>query len=165
MLAACRNPSSKIMWAMDGSSSYSSDDEFLNIQPLGAAWRQAVTKATPPREVIFDLTLPKEEASTEGDASTNRSEGVYWSHALPPQGGLAIRILDVITLAVTLATNIKMRTAADLKFSVITKEPESIQPESMEKLEMQLLALANFKRRAPGKDKDKTEGSSADPKA
>jgi hypothetical protein len=155
MRAACRNPASKFLQMMDGSKGRPTNDEFLNIQPLNAAWRQAITRATPPREVIFDLTLPKGETSSSG------FERVYWSSALPQQGGLAVHFQDVMTLAVTLATNIRMRTAGDLKFSIITDEPEGIQPESMQKLDMQLLALAKFKRKAPGRDTDNAEDSNA----
>lgn len=159
MRAACRNPASRFLQMMDGSQGRPTNDEILNIQPLNAAWRQAITKATPPRDVIFDLTLPK------GNTSTSGFERVYWSSALPREGGLAVHFRDVMILAVTLATNIRMRVAGNLKFSIIADESEGIRPESVRKLNMQLLALARFKRRALGRDRDNAEDSSAGPEA
>ncbi|KAF2425359.1 hypothetical protein EJ08DRAFT_594525 [Tothia fuscella] len=163
MRAACRNPASKFLNMMDGDNrrwkGRPTNDEFLNIQPLNAAWRQAITKATPPSEVILDLTLPKGETGPGG------SERVYWSSALPRQGGQAVNFKDVMSLAVTLATNIRMRTTRDLTFSVITDKLDGIRPESVQLLDKQLLAVAKSMRKASGRDKDTAENDNAGPRA
>lgn len=81
MLAACRNPDSRFVRMSDGSKGLPSDYEFLDIRSLNAAWRQAVKKAVPVSEMMFDLTLPR------GDESTSGFQRVYWETSMPDEGG------------------------------------------------------------------------------
>jgi hypothetical protein len=140
-LAACRDPSSRVIRNEHGDVCGPSNHELLNIRPLSLAWRQAAAKGEPMPQVTFNLTLPKE------DGSTKEFQKVYWDTAMPQEGGLAVRTQDVMTLAITLATGMRMRTKGDLRFGVIYDKAEGLRVESMTSLEKQLLALARYKAR------------------
>jgi hypothetical protein len=101
-LETCRNPNSRFIRNTEGAIVRPSNFEYLNIQRLNAAWRQAVKNATPFPQVTFDLTLPKEE-------SGSAFQKVYWDISIPQEGGFAVRTQDVMTMVITLATGIKMR--------------------------------------------------------
>ncbi len=95
-----------------------------------------MAKITPISQVMFDLTLPKE------DESTPELEKVYWDTATPREGGLAVRTQDVMTLAITIATGIKMRGSGDARFGVAYDETEGVSPSVVALLQKQLLTLA-----------------------
>jgi hypothetical protein len=112
MLAACRNPGSKFVLFADGSVCRPSDFEWLNIEPLGLAWRQAMLKIPALSQTTFDLSLPREGENTAGQ------QKVSWNGMPRSEDGLGIPMQDVANLVVTLATMNRMRTKSDLKFEV-----------------------------------------------
>src|SRR5262249_35821334 len=101
MLAACRDPNSRFLRKEDGTICGPSNDEYLNIRPLSAAWRQAANQAAnqaaPISDVVFDVTLPK------GDESNGSGfQKVHWETSMPHEGGVAVYTQDVMTLVITL---------------------------------------------------------------
>jgi hypothetical protein len=84
ILASCRDPASRLVRKPNGSVCGTLNYEYLNIQPLSLAWRQAVIKAPPISQLTFDLSLPKHE----GDKAF---EKVYWDMVMPPPFSVAHR--------------------------------------------------------------------------
>jgi hypothetical protein len=154
MLASCRDPDSRLVRKPNGSVCGASNHEYLNIQPLSLAWRQAVIKAPPISQLTFDLTLPKHE----GDEIF---EKVYWDTGMPREGGLAVRTQDVMTLAITIATGTRMRADGVLKFGVAYDETEGVSIKAMKLLEKQLLALGP-EYKTPVRDTEHCGGESGD---
>jgi len=107
---------------------------YLNLQPLGLQWRQAITKAPPIAHLIFDLSLPKPESHEE-------FQKVYWDSGVPNEGGIAVRIRDVMMLVITLATGTRMRVEGEVKFEVRYGEGKGIRENVIRSLEKQLAAL------------------------
>jgi hypothetical protein len=50
--------------------------QYLDIQPLSLAWRQAVIKAPPLPDLVFDLRLPLPTATSASSVSTTSGDGV-----------------------------------------------------------------------------------------
>jgi hypothetical protein len=151
LLASCRDPDSRLVRKSNGSVCGTSNNEYLNIQPLSLAWRQAVIKAPPISQLTFDLALPK-----------HKGEKVYWDTALPREGGLAVRTQDVMTLAITIATGTRMRADGVLKFGVTYDETEGVSLRAMKLLEKQLSALGPEYRTTLVKDTEHRDGESGD---
>jgi hypothetical protein len=57
-------------------STSTSNLQYLDIQPLSLAWRQAVIKAPPMQDLVFDLRLPLPTATSASSASTTSGNGV-----------------------------------------------------------------------------------------
>jgi hypothetical protein len=121
-------------------------------------------------EVTFDLTLPTMEstppsedktttskggetacssrpkedraASLKGDGAARSSHELYWESTIPSDGGLAVVTPGVMTLAVTLATQMRMRVKDEVRFKLALPEGVQPTPSAMKLLEMQLSALA-----------------------
>jgi hypothetical protein len=150
MLAACRNPASKVLRRADGSVCGPSDSEFLNIEPLGMAWRQALLKVPAFSQITFDLSLPKEGENTAGQ------QKVYWQGTGRSEGELGINTQEVFNLVILLATTTRMRTKSDLKFEVTWGESydERPRPDTMAGLHKRLLSL---EKRPPKEIKDDGE--------
>jgi hypothetical protein len=153
-LAACRDPDSRLVRKPDGVVCSTSNHEYLNIRSLSVAWRQAVMKVAPISQITFDLTLPKR------DENTSAFQKVYWDTAMPQEGGLAVRTRDIMTLAATIATGMRMRANGDLRFGVTYDKTEGILLKAITGLEKQLLALAEY--RAPVKDGDRRDQDGAE---
>jgi hypothetical protein len=81
MLAACRNPDSRLIRKPNGFVCGTSNYEYLDIRPLSVAWRQAVTKVPPISQVTFDLTLPKPEGDEK--STSGAFQKVFWDTAMP----------------------------------------------------------------------------------
>ncbi|EJD50573.1 hypothetical protein AURDEDRAFT_182467 [Auricularia subglabra TFB-10046 SS5] len=149
MLAACRDPSSRTVRFPDGRPSDSLGPEFLDISSLSKAWRKALVEVPPVTHLTFDLTLPKAEVegnpeSVGENESGDVSRRVYWDTAAPARGHhLAVRAPDVMRLAVTIATTVRMRTEGDVRFDVAYDEDDDASPRAMKLLKQQLLAIAS----------------------
>lgn len=142
MLAACRNPNSRFLRNCEGSILRPSNHETLDIRPLSLAWRQVIANVSPSYEVTFDVTLPTEESIT----TPSNTQELYWEDTSPSEGGAAIITQDVMNLAISLATAIRMRTKGELCFRVTSDDHELTQPISRwNLLQKQLLALAEYK--------------------
>jgi hypothetical protein len=50
--------------------------QYLDIQPLSLAWRQAVIKAPPMRDLVFDLRLPLLTGTSASSASTTSGDEI-----------------------------------------------------------------------------------------
>jgi hypothetical protein len=81
MLAACRNPDSRLIRKPNGFVCGTSNYEYLDIRALSVAWRQAVTKVPPISQVTFDLTLPKPEGDEK--STSGAFQKVFWDTAMP----------------------------------------------------------------------------------
>lgn len=175
MIAACRNPDSRVVRNGDGAIVGPSDHEHLNIEPLSRAWRKVLRTAAVPTKVTFDLTLPTLETGpssgqktvsagkddspgpprAEGDSKTSLSKAemgsptneVYWDTDMPLKGGLAVVSQDVMTLTIALATQMRMRSEAEIRFVLIVPDNARVRPPSrvVELLRKQLAALEKHK--------------------
>lgn len=175
MFAACRNPSSRAIRLADGSVCGISNHEYLDIQPLNRAWRQAVKTMALPSEVTFDLTLPTMEGtrpsedksitlkgdelicasrpkedkdtSSKEDESASSSYQLYWESTTPADGALSVVTQDVMTLAITLATMMRMCMKGEICFKLALSEKVGARPQrsAMKLLEKQLSAIAKHK--------------------
>ncbi|RFU31595.1 hypothetical protein B7463_g4714, partial [Scytalidium lignicola] len=138
MLAACCGTDSRLGPNPD-SSNHQILRKNLNIRPLSKAWRQAVMKVPPISDLTFNLTLPK------GDKNTSLSQRLYWEIATPQEGGLIIETKQVMYIATTIATEMRMRSQGDVRFEVIYDKADGTSLRAMSLLKKQLLALAEFK--------------------
>jgi hypothetical protein len=117
-----------------------SENEFLNIQPLSRAWRRAITSVPPFSHLIFDLTLPKE---TEECKDTFHQ--VHWDTFIPEGKSLGVPLRGVLNLVRTIATGTKIRASGDVRFEVVYEEVEGakgIAPRAITILKKELLALS-----------------------
>lgn len=138
MLALCRNPASRFITMSDGRKSATTNSECLNLAPLNRAWRQAISKAPPRAEVVFDIRLP---VVSDPDA-----QKVYWIVALPRGGGLGIEVQHVMTMALTIATGLRMRVKGECRFGVVYEdEGKRFGEGSMLRFERELINLAESK--------------------
>jgi len=91
MLSACRNPNSRFLRDCQGSIVRPSNQETLDIRPLGRAWRQAITNLAPVCDITLDLTLPSKEIALLKESQTRplnedlaaSSQELYWEDTIP----------------------------------------------------------------------------------
>jgi hypothetical protein len=117
-----------------------SNNELLNIQPLSSAWRRAIMNVPPFSQLIFDLTLPKDTEEWK-----DSFQKVHWDTFIPQENSLGVRVRDVKTLIITIATEMKIRANGDVWFDVVYDEVEGakgIAPRAMAILKKHLLALS-----------------------
>ncbi|GIJ99566.1 hypothetical protein Aspvir_001700 [Aspergillus viridinutans] len=145
MLAACRNPGSRVTRRSTGLSGGSSTREFLDIRPLSKAWRQATMKVPPFSHLIFDLTLPK---ANEG--RNDSFQKVYWDIGMPQGDTLSVQAGDVMNLVVTIATETRVRAKGNVRFEVVYDEAEGVAPRALTRLDQELLALQQFPKKKDG---------------
>lgn len=138
MLSNCRTSTEWVMRTEWGFERGHHKDEFLNIQPLSAAWRQAMKTTTSITKVTFDLSLPRP------DGSSDEFQEVFWDTKLSKLSCLALTTQHVMTMVVTLATAMKMRTTGDLSFDLTYCESKTTR--GMLVLERQLQNLSDYKR-------------------
>jgi len=101
-----------------------------------------MANVSPSYEVTFDVTLPTKESIT----TPSNTQELYWEDTVPSEGGAAIITQEVMNLAISLATAIRMRTKGDLCFKVTSEDHERTQPiVRWNLLQKQLLALAKHK--------------------
>ena len=147
-LEVCREPDSRLVHKPNGSVCGTSNHEYLDIRPLSKAWRQALTKVPPISQLTFDLALPKEDEKSKGSF-----QNVYWDTAMPQEVSLGVHARDVMTLVITIATEIRMRADGDVRFEVAYDDTEGVSLKAMTLLKKQLFALSETT--APGvKDGD-----------
>lgn len=142
MLAASRDPSSKIVRFPDGRASDSSGPEFLDLSALRKAWGQTVKKLLPLSRIAFDLRLPRPPDGSEAAFSPK----LYWDTATPSSPGrhhLALRTPDVMRMAVGLATVTRMRVPGEVRFELVYDESDGVADRAMKSLEKQLRAIAD----------------------
>ncbi|KAJ5825877.1 hypothetical protein N7474_003015 [Penicillium riverlandense] len=138
MLAACRNPGSRVVRFPDGRASDAVGPEYLDISALSKAWRQALAKVSPISWLTFNLSLPKPESEGEGEDAFQK---VYWDTDTPDKGHyLAVVGHDVITLIITIATTTRVRAQGDVRFEVVYDE-SGASLRHMKLLKEQLLAI------------------------
>jgi hypothetical protein len=133
-----------------------SENEFLNIQPLSRAWRRAITSVPPFSHLIFDLTLPKE---TEECKDTFHQ--VHWDTFIPEERSLGVPLRDVLNLVRTIATGTKVRASGDVRFEVVYDEVEGakrIAPRAIAILKKELLALSQQVREVKDREKGELDG-------
>ena len=140
ILKDCRDPNFRCL---------TSNREYLNLQPLSRRWRQELIKITPIPTLIFDLTLPN-----EGEENNHTFTKVYWDTAMPQEDSIGIHTRDVMTLVITIATEMRMRTNGDVLFEVIYNDTEGVSLKGMSLLKKQLLALSNNKLPIHGEKKE-----------
>ena len=151
MLEACRSPGSRLVHKPSGFVRGPSKHEYLNIQPLSMAWRQALMKVSPISYLTFDLALPKEDEKSKG-----KFQKLYWDTAMPEEASLGIHTRDIVNLIITIATATRMRAGGDIRFDIVYDETETVSLRAMTGLKKQLLALAEIK--TPGvKDREVSE--------
>jgi hypothetical protein len=139
MLALCRPQTS------------SSKYEFLKIQSLSLAWRQAITKIQPISRIPFDLSLPKPPPPSSPCSDEVEFQKIYSDAAFPAKGGLVVLVRDVMLMVVTIATGTRMRAEGKVKFEVVFDETESVAPAGITLLEKQLSALEKEYNKTPKK--------------
>ncbi|KAH8786242.1 hypothetical protein BGZ57DRAFT_818281 [Hyaloscypha finlandica] len=131
-------------------STSTSNLQYLDIQPLSLAWRQAVIKAPPMQDLVVQemQALPllfSTPASSSKSTSASGGHGgfqkLYWDTAVPREGGLAVRTRDVITLIVTIATGIRMRVDGEVRFGLVFDGREGVTGHAMKLLKKQLGVL------------------------
>lgn len=138
MLAACRNPASRCMRMGDGSKGQPTNNEYLNIAPLSQAWRNAMANAAPRAEIVFDIRLPA--------ISEENGQKVYWDTSLPRDGGLAVHMQKVMTIAIIIATGVRMRVQGACRFGVsYHDEGQDWRGDEMKRFQRQLIKLAETK--------------------
>ncbi|KAF2423574.1 hypothetical protein EJ08DRAFT_737389 [Tothia fuscella] len=101
MLATCGDPSSRCVRMVDRSMGDVANEEFLSIAPLSQAWRRAMANSAPRAEAVLDMRLP---VISEGS-----SPQICWDTVIPRNGGLVVRMQEVIRIAITIATDVRMR--------------------------------------------------------
>lgn len=130
MLTACRDPSSRFLRGCDDTVVRPSNQETLNIGPLGLAWRKIIADMPPYCKIIFDLSLPA-------------TPKLYWEDATPGEESTFIITQHVMNLVITFPTAIKMRADEDLNFNITVSD----QPLRWKLLQTQLLALAEHQKK------------------
>lgn len=148
MLAACRNPSSRIVRMPNGRASDARGPELLDITALGNAWRHALSKLPPPAAVTFDLTLPKPtpgkgegspDAEADADADADSLPRVYWATSTGSAVHVAVEQVNVMRLVVTLASATWVRRSGrDVRFDVVYGADDEPSQRAVEALRQQL---------------------------
>lgn len=157
MLAACRDPSSRIVRMPNNRASDARGPELLDITPLGGAWRHALSKLPPPAAVTFDLTLPKPTATaTPAEGEGNADPGadalprVYWATSTGPAVDVAVEQVKVMRLVVTLASATWVRrNGKDVRFDVVYGADDEPSQRAVEGLRQQLDGIAGSARGEP----------------
>ena len=108
--------------------------QYVNLQRLSRQWRQAITEAPPIAHLIFDLSLPRPEGEED-------FEKVYWDTRVPEEGGSAVKTRDVMTLVITIATEMRMRVEGNVKFEVSYEDSEGVSGKAIKLLGKQLAEL------------------------
>ncbi|KAI0158146.1 hypothetical protein GGR57DRAFT_500263 [Xylariaceae sp. FL1272] len=123
MLAACRNPSSRILRFPDGSASNGIGDENL------------------------DLTQNPADASPSGrdaEEGGTKFQQIYWNTSTPLNGRhVTISAGDVMRLAVTIATVTRIKIKGHVDFGVSFDNENGPSGKAMRLLRSQLQAIAN----------------------
>lgn len=149
MLAACRNPASRVVPFPDGRTSDAVGHEYLDISALSRAWRAALVQVPPVSRLTFNLSLPKPDNGGKGEGEGEDGNGfqkIYWDTATPARGQhLAVLARDVMQMVNTIATTMRMRGQGDVRFEVVydedEDEDEGVSVKAMELLKKQLLAI------------------------
>ncbi|KAM3080200.1 hypothetical protein ACMFMF_003609 [Clarireedia jacksonii] len=140
---ACQDPTSRIVCHPNGSPCSTPNREYLNISQLSKAWRQALLAIKPITEVVFDLIPPKQYENHKVSSPFQR---VYWDTVMHSNGvSLGIHAGDVMTMVITIATEMRLRIDGYLCFDIIYDELEGVSMKGMTLLRKQLLALAQAK--------------------
>lgn len=108
LLASSRNPGSKFVRDNAGNRLRPHDSEYLDIQSLGKAWRQALAAcpAASVQRIVFDGALPRD---LREESESVVAEELFWDRTMPHEGGIAVGTQDFINLVVSLATVFKMK--------------------------------------------------------
>jgi hypothetical protein len=122
--------------------------ELLNLQPLDLFWRRTFAKAPPVSHMTFDLSLP---VVFKWVGNETKMQQVLWSTDGLGTWDLAVKIQDVMTIVLTLATSMRMRVKGDLKFEA-TYFDEGPAPSAMALLQKQLSALATSESKQESED-------------
>lgn len=142
VLAACRAPRSRDTLNPDGTTFFTRQDEPLALQPLNQAWRAALKQSSPVAHVIFDITLP--QAASDAD----KFHRVYWAVAMPADGYLSLDTQRALTLAVTLATALRMRMDGELRFDVVHGD-DGLSERTVQLFRKQIGAIARYEKSRP----------------
>ncbi|KAI3395139.1 hypothetical protein diail_1754 [Diaporthe ilicicola] len=151
MLAACRNPSSRIVRIPNGRASDARGPELLDITALGNTWRHALSKLPPPAAVTFDLTLPKPtpaegERSADADADADALPRVHWATSTGSAVAVAVEQVKVMRLVVTLASATWVRRSGkDVRFDVVYGADDEPSQRAVEGLRQQLDGIGGFR--------------------
>jgi hypothetical protein len=122
----------------DGPKGQPTNNEYLNITPLSQTWRHTMANAAPRAKVVFDIRLPV--------ISEETGQKIYWETSLPRDGGLAVRVQKVMTMAITIATGVRMRVQGACRFEVsYCDEGQDWRGDEMKKFQRQLIQLAETK--------------------
>lgn len=153
MFNACRNPDSRIIRMQDGRKGGVTEDEILNIKPLGLKWRQALRRLTLPSGpfvLIFDLTLPQRTDTIEHNSEERTSQTLYWDTGTPAEGGFGVPTHDLRILVVTLAIAVKMRAGSLCDFEVSARKEEGLMPKAYNDMISHLAKLSKYRRKSDG---------------
>ncbi|RAH68299.1 uncharacterized protein BO66DRAFT_440230 [Aspergillus aculeatinus CBS 121060] len=116
----------------------------LDIYCLGRAWRQELLKAPPMSFLIFDLTIPFIKYQGKGKArakDTDETEPqLAWGDCERPC--LVVSMREVIHIATTIATTMKIRGKNSTRFAVMYDPAQLIRLDEMIELKKKLRALS-----------------------
>lgn len=111
VLSQCRNPKPRQIWP----------GEYIDITPLSKAWRdcwKTFQPASGNMVITFDLSLPT--VTSEAGART-----LWWDRTIPSEcNHMAVLSNQVLLLARTLATVMKMRCQGRARFVVVTGQED-----------------------------------------
>ncbi|RAK79302.1 uncharacterized protein BO72DRAFT_525978 [Aspergillus fijiensis CBS 313.89] len=116
----------------------------LDIYCLGRAWRQELLKVPPMSFLIFDITIPVIKYQGKGKArakDTDETEPqLAWGDCERPC--LVVSMREVIHIATTIATTMKIRGKNSTRFAVMYDPAQLIRLDEMIELKEKLRALS-----------------------
>ncbi|KAI9151380.1 hypothetical protein HJFPF1_08582 [Paramyrothecium foliicola] len=138
ILDRCREQASREVRQQPGENKRRArDQQILNIQQLGKAWRQTLAQMPPFQHIVFDLTLPKQDQ----DANAK----VYWESGIPDgKEAVGLRRSEVASLIMTIATATKMRLRGNVSFEMVLGEEHQVFNGLLEHLPTRLDALSQM---------------------
>ncbi|KUJ15715.1 uncharacterized protein LY89DRAFT_782989 [Mollisia scopiformis] len=109
----------------------------ISLAPLSKAWRLSLLNHPPIPHLIFDISLP------------NSTTSVYWDTApAPTPDAVAVNLREVINIAVTIATETRMRLAkkeeeeGEVRFEVVCGVGDGVSGRGVRLLERWLGGLS-----------------------
>ncbi|GFN10752.1 sulfite reductase [NADPH] hemoprotein beta-component [Aspergillus tubingensis] len=135
-----------------------SRSEFLNLHPLGKAWRKELMKIPPFSRLIFDLTLPPH--SPNDNTTETPKQWIHWDTSMPQEANLGINAKEVANIVTTIALTTRMRMKGDeVSFGIIYDPTDGAHVRNMKGIQKQLAALGTT---TSPEVQDEKVGTSAD---
>jgi hypothetical protein len=115
--------------------------QYLDLQPLSQAWRQAIINTSPTPNLVFDLSLPQStDISSSSSETTSLLNGrtIRWDTSGSWNNYTIILTKDVMTMVNSIAIGVRMRYDGKVSFGLVFDEKEGLARHAMELLRKHL---------------------------